>query len=148
MSGGAFEYLMGVMSKDGLPCSGRDEQNHSGFNGPYCNTTGTKTDGIKFLSNLKYYDIYSYSDNDKKYNRRILGDATGEIGPFSTKTYNSKIRQVSSWYADESSYIHSGYPWFIRGGHWARGSDSGMFAFDRYYGSFAPNGSYRIILSI
>ena len=37
------------------------------------------TTGISFPEESKYYDVYPNSNN---YNKRILGDATGELGPF------------------------------------------------------------------
>ena len=40
MSGGAYEYVMGVMQideDDARPASGTDSTNNSGFNGPYSN---------------------------------------------------------------------------------------------------------------
>ena len=150
MSGGAWEYVMGVMDKDGVPCSGRNEQNHSGFNGPYCNTTGEKTDGIDFPihSESRYYDVYEYATVEK-YSRRILGDATGETGPFAMKQYGTQSnRQVSSWYDDESWFVHSWGPWFIRGSDFSRGMESGMFSFSNAPGATSANVGFRIVLSI
>lgn len=70
---------MGVMlfSDNVTPCSGRDETYNSGFNGPYCNIgeTESKSNGILFPNNSKYYDLYTYGNDDEHYNRRILGDA-------------------------------------------------------------------------
>ena len=149
MSGGAWEYVMGVMkSQSGVPCSGRDATYNSGFNGPYCNTTGTKTDGIPFPENSDYYDVYEYATVDEEYNRRILGDATGEMGPFTTKTYGTQNRQIGSWYDDEAWFVHSWNPWFLRGANYADGTGTGVFAFYRNYGSANVNGSFRVVLSI
>ena len=136
MSGGAWEYVMGVMkSQSGVPCSGRDATYNSGFNGPYCNTTGTKTDGIPFPENSDYYDVYEYATVDERYDRRILGDATGEMGPFTTKTYGTQNRQIGSWYDDEAWFVFSGLPWFARGSAMFRGIDTGVFASVRDHGN-------------
>ena len=148
MSGGAWEYVMGVMSKDGVPCNGRDSNLNSGFNGVYCNTTGSKTDGIDFPTDSKYYDVYEYATVERKYNRRILGDATGEMGPFAAKMYETKNRQIGSWYADEAWFVHAGVPWFNRGDYYVRGVGAGVFAFAPDYGSVSSTVGYRVVLSI
>ncbi|MCI8467494.1 MAG: hypothetical protein HFI08_04835, partial [Bacilli bacterium] len=111
MSGGAWEYVMGIMvDKNGKPMSGRNSKYNSGFNGtfgcPTCDSDNSGltelTTGIAFPSDTRYYDQYAYAENDETYNRRILGDATGEMGPFATATYGSQNRQIGSWYADEA----------------------------------------------
>ena len=139
---------MGVMtSQSGVPCSGRDSNFQSGFNGPYCYTTGTKTDGIPFPENSDYYDVYEYATVDEEYNRRILGDATGEMGPFTTKTYGTQNRQIGSWYDDEAWFVYSEKPWFLRGDDCYVGSGTGVFAFYRGYGSVGVAGSFRVVLT-
>ena len=75
---------------NGNPVSGRNDNYNSGFIGtltyPSDGTNKTKTSwteadgGIPFPDS-KYYDSYVYLENDKDYSRRILGDATGEMGP-------------------------------------------------------------------
>ena len=148
MSGGSWEYVMGVMSKDGLPCSGRDTNSNSGFNGPYCNTTGEKTDGIKFPTDIKYYDVYENRSTSRDYQRRILGDATGEMGPFSSTNYGADTRQVSSWHADESWFVSSNDVWFRRSEAFSDGIGAGIFSFCNNTGTFSNIFSYRIILSV
>ena len=150
MSGGALEYVMGVMldSTNATPCSGRDATYNSGFDGPYCNATDSKTDGIKFPTDSKYYDVYEYATVDEQYNRRILGDATGEMGPFMSKIYGSSNRQIGSWYDDEAWFVHSLYPWFYRGSYISYGSGGGVFAFGRHYGAMSSWVCFRIVLSV
>ena len=149
MSGGAWEYMMGVMkSSNGSLCSGRDATYNSGFNGAYCGITGTKTDGEPFPTNSKYYDVYEYATGNEEYNRRILGDATGEMGPFSTKQYESQNRQVGSWYDDEAWFVATWSPWSVRGARYDGGSYTGVFALHRDHGSVVTWVSFRVILSI
>ena len=160
MSGGAWEYVMGVMiDEEGNPMSGRSSLNNSGFNGSFgcfeCDNddsglTGL-TEGYNFPES-KYYDIYLYDDsilyNDTipNYNRRILGDATGEMGSFTMYEYQEQLRGMSSWYFDHAHFVSSANPIFTRGGYAEAGYLAGIFAFEKWYGSMG-NLSYRIVLT-
>ena len=79
--------------------------------------------------------------------RRILGDATGEIGPFNKVQYLTQTRNISSWYADYAYFGYSYNPWFIRGGNHASGLDAGTFAFSSEYGRLASWVSFRVVLT-
>ncbi len=145
MSGGTWEYVMGVSSdSNGLPMSGMNETNNSGFIGSYENGEFL-SDGYEWPDS-KYYDIYQYSTTDKEYQRRILGDATGEMGPFANATYLTQIRQISSWYADLARFINFNNPWFIRGGDHSYALDAGMFAFENDYGRMTTWFGFRVVL--
>jgi len=155
MSGGAWEYVMGVMLDEaGNPVSGRNSTNHSGFNGtltcPTCDgdTSGKTniTDGYEWPE-AKYYDTYIYENSSAHYERRILGDATGEVGPFGTVTYLTQSRGISSWYSNVSWFVFSGSPWFERGGYQSSGLDSGVFAFGLENGRLQSWLSFRMVLS-
>ena len=157
MSGGAWEYVMGVMlDKNGNPLSGRNSIYNSGFNGSFgCPTCdgdisglSSLITGVNFPNDTKYYDQYAYAENDETYNRRILGDATGEMGPFATATYGSQNRQIGSWYADEAWFVNHSVPWFDRGGTLTFGSDAGVFGFANTYGHADSSISFRVVLSI
>ena len=157
MSGGAWEYVMGIMvDKNGKPMSGRNSKYNSGFNGTFgCPTCDSDTSGLTslttgyaFPTDTRYYDQYAYAENDETYNRRILGDATGEMGPFATATYGTQNRQIGSWYADESWFVNHGYPWFRRGSGFNRGSDAGVFDFSVGGGHAWSAGSFRVVLSV
>jgi len=159
MSGGAWEYVMGIMlDENGNLMSGRNNLNHSGFNGilgcPNCDG-GDKaitsiTNGYEW-PDKRYYDTYSYSTNDQHFERRILGDATGEVGPFASKNYNGSngkyTRFINSWYDDFAQSVHDSNPWVIRGGHLLEGTDSGIFAFSVTMGSLLNNLGFRVVLS-
>ena len=99
MAGGAYEYVMGVMkTEDGAGLV----YNKSGF------TASTLPLGSK------YVDAYAYGTtrNDQDaYNRRILGDATGE---------------TNGWYSGSAIFLPSP---FRRGGSSNRGSSAGVFNF-------------------
>ena len=89
----------------------------------------------------KYYDTYTYSVIFRQYQERILGDATGEMGPLGIL----QSRDVSSWYYDEPFMIHISVPWYGRGGGAVRGAEAGIFAAEGWYGS--SDNSFRVILT-
>ena len=138
MSGGAYEYVMGVMKdENGNLLSGNSSIDNSGFNGILIDGSSVTT-GIDFPES-KYYDVYNYNTSRSSYFRRILGDATGEMGPF--QSYKS------SWYSDASWYI-SIMPWFYRGGSYISESGAGMFYFYYSYGAYSNVVSFRLVLSV
>jgi len=159
MSGGAWETVMGVMlDESGNPVSGKNSIHNSGFNGtltcPTCDTSNGNDSSITSITDgyiwpdKRYYDTYTYTlNNDQHYERRILGDATGEMGPFGTDKYLTQSRAISSWYADSAYFIRSDYPWFTRGYVYSCGTDSGIFAFINGYGNAADGESFRVVLS-
>ena len=156
MSGGAWEYVMGVMlDQNDKPMSGRNSLYNSGFNGTFgCPTCDNDTSGLTSLTggydfpDKKYYDTYAYATVDGQYQRRILGDATGEMGPFASATYLTQTRQIGSWYADFAWPGNSYNPWFVRGDDRNAGSEAGVFAFSSTYGHVYGSGSFRVILSL
>src|SRR5574344_2497796 len=108
MSGGAWEYVMGVTydSSGTAP-----EYLSSGF------TSET-------MPNVKYYDLYTFgtTNNDSaSYIRGKLGDATKEIVKIS----------MSTWYGSDASFPSYGSSWFIRGGIFSNGASAGLLGF--YY---------------
>ena len=111
MSGGAYDGVMAVLTdKNGSPMSGRNKLYNSGFNGTYgCPTCDNQselelTTGENFPEE-KFYDKYNYINKPYIYfyDRRILGDATGELGPFGVGTNDESL---SSWYKVQVSFIY------------------------------------------
>ena len=138
MSGGTWEYVMGVMKDaNGNLMSGFSSSSNSGFNGTLYDGD-SYTSGIDFPDS-KYYDIYIYSTSYTNYSRRILGDATGEVGSF--------LGYVSSWYNDNAWFVYSSNSWFGRGGSYENSSGAGSFYFGYSYGH-AGNASFRLVLCI
>ncbi len=162
MSGGAWEYVMGVMQgKDDnskTPASGPNSINNSGFKGPYsscienggldnCNEDIQNTTGREWPSS-KYYDLYDYKTSEENYNRGILGDATKEMGPFYRVSYNNATaRPIGSYNADFARFINSGAPWFERGVTYTDGTNAGITAFSYYTGVALNSNTFRIILT-
>ena len=134
MSGGAWEYVISYNTSSSVAGGS------SGITDLYPNFFSDS-----FYS--KYWDRYistSYVD----YYNRILGDATGEMGPFgSEQVSDGTYRNKSSWYKDYAHFNDKSYPWVLRGGDWHEGSISGTFAFSHYSGGMYTIISYRIVLA-
>ena len=110
MSGGAWEYMASLRS------------------GTY-KDSGFDSSSLKSY-NSNYYDAYDGISATTTYSKRILGDATGEMGAF----YNYKESDGSNyfhnaWYADGSHFVESSKPWFCRGGAYNNGALAGQFDF-------------------
>ena len=155
MSGGAWDFTMGVMvDEEGKPMSGRNSLYNSGFNGTFgCPTCDNDSSGLTELTggvdfpDSKYYDTYAYATVEEQYQRRILGDATGEMGPFSMITYLTQTRKISSWYLDAAWFVYNYAPWYGRGGARHDGTDAGIFLFNAILGQAHGDVSFRIILT-
>lgn len=136
MSGGAREFAMGYNVKATTVGAS------SGITTHYSNFfTSSEWD--------KYYDKYeNASSSYTVYNNRILGDATGELGPFATITDpDTTARQRSSWYNDFARMPYAGSPWFLRGYQLNTGTGSGIFAFQGSNGGANTAYSFRIVLA-
>ncbi len=134
MSGGAWEYVMGYTTSE----TTSEEK------------SGITTNYSEFFTDdkwKKYYDSYSSTTNIQ-YNNRILGDATGEMGPFGKELDpDNSNRYKSSWYKDYASFTYLSNPWFHRGGTWVYGSNAGVFAFSSSTGNAASHLSFRLVLT-
>jgi len=129
MSGGNFECVMGYTTG---AASGSDS---SGITSLYPNffTDSTYT---------KYWDKYT-STALTNYNNRILGDATGEMGPFGFDNPNP----ASSWYKSSVIALMSSRPWFLRGSYYGHGVNAGIFAGNANIGDAQWHYGYRIVLN-
>jgi hypothetical protein len=118
MAGGSFESVMGAAYNSGETTINIAD---SGFN----QTT------IDSVDMSKYLDKYPYgttSNDQNAYNRRILGDATGETRGFSDS--NDMVKSNSS-------------SWFLRGGVYANG---GIFDFISDFGGGYWDTSFRVTI--
>ena len=98
--------------------------------------------------NKKYYDLYNSSSTITTYQYMILGDATGEMGPFKYyKDGDSVDRYHNSWYNDNSNFVEFTYPWFDRGGYYPNGVLSGQFDFFRGVGGVDDYNGSRLVLA-
>ncbi len=134
MSGGAWEYVMGYTT------AANTVGGSSGITSIY-------QDFFENANWKKYYDSYESTVNTQ-YNNRILGDATGEMGPFaSNKDPDQTSRPRSSWYKDYAGFVNSTAPWIDRGGGWYNGTSAGIFTFGSSTGEVFNNISFRLVLA-
>ena len=131
MSGGAWEYVMGVFANlDGQLWSGNSTSKNSGFTG-LLGSAGTSYTGVDFPDS-KYYDDYTTTN--------ALTACNGGI------CYGHGLSEVNGWYSDYAGFVDVDYPWFKRGGFYSYGSSAGVFDFFYYYGNASSNG-FRTVLS-
>ena len=129
MSGGAWEYVAAYRS---------GTYGDSNFN----NTT------LENTYNSKYYDSYNAVSAVTTNQYMILGDATGEMGPFKYFKDSDNAEQYhNSWYGDDSYFVESSGPWFPRGGGSTEGVLAGQFAFGRNTGGVNAYIGSRLVLS-
>ena len=96
--------------------------------------------------NNKYFDIYSTSSSYEAFNYRILGDATGEMGPYYYYADSDSTSRVhNNWFADYSAFVEPANPWFARGGDFYNGVVAGPLNFGKSSG--ASGGTTRIVLA-
>ncbi|MGM9834515.1 MAG: hypothetical protein ACI31M_01890, partial [Bacilli bacterium] len=92
MIGGAHEYMAAYISGN-------------------VGSSGFSTTTIVNVSYQKYLDVYNASSAVQTYQYRILGDATGEMGPFLTYADgDGNSRHHNNWYADTSHFVESSSP--------------------------------------
>ncbi len=128
MSGGAFEYVAGYMNSTS-DASGFIEE--------------------ELVTYSKYLDLYPDGTTITSYNNRILGDATGEMGPFYSYADNDgTLRNHNSWYGDWGNFIDYGAIWFHRGNGFSTGILAGQFCIGRDTGQNSPGIGFRLTLSI
>ena len=99
---------------------------------------------VQTLTDSRYFDIYVDINNSQLWNRRILGDATGEAGPFIL--FSSAPQYKSSMHGEVANFIYSGYYFFYRGSFESAGHLAGVFAFGR--GQNGESASFRITLAV
>mgnify|MGYP004611980853 CR=1 FL=1 len=127
MSGGSHEYMASYMSSQ-YGSSGFDETIIQNYDS-------------------KYFDIYLSNSTVTSYNNRILGDATGEIGPFySFKDGDEKNRNHNSWYSDMSDFMSSSYPFIVRSGGYNNGVLAGILYFHLNDGTSNTGRGSRLVL--
>ena len=119
MSAYTGTYVMGVMkTSDGTALT----YGASGF------TTSTLPFNSKYVDQYEYGTTYS---DQTAYNRRILGDATGE---------------VHGWYDDYAVFVGYIDPWFVRG-FFDGPAAAGVFSFNSNGGMPRPILAFRSVLA-
>ena len=128
MSGGSWEYMSSYRSET-LGSSGFTTSNIASYDS-------------------KYFDIYNASSAQTTYQYRILGDATGEMGPIKYYKDADESQRYHNWYGDNSVFVDSSAPWFLRGGGSNNGGLAGAFYFVRDVGTTYTGSSFRLVLSV
>ena len=133
MSGGSYEYVAAYIN-------GHGQDNNSGLSTAELN------------NNTKYFDKYLENSTYTTYNNRILGDATGEMGPFYEYYDKEAKRFHGSWYADCANFLSlngeaNHGAWMHRGGTNRHGSLAGLFHFSVYTGDPLDEMSSRLVLA-
>ena len=133
MSGGVYEYVMGVLADDsGNPRSGYNSDYNSGFNGLLSDGT-SYTSGINFPVS-KYYDLYEYTP---------IGNLCN-----GGNCYGHALLETNEWYNDYAYFVASDSPWFQRGGSSYSGAVAGVFHASNDNGSVFNNVSWRSVLVV
>ena len=145
MSGGAWEYTANFMlNKNGEILVGNSLEENSFFSGILYN--GDVIEGLP-IPDVAYYDLYNFTDFRFNYLNRILGDATGEMGPSEEFQYLEVSRGNNSWYHDGGFFASLGAPFMPRGGGMDYGNECGVFGFFLDNGYAAFRGGFRIVLT-
>ena len=127
MSGGVHEYMASYV--DG-------SLGESGFTSDPATTYG-----------LKYFDKYNSLSTTTSYKNRILGDATGEMGPFYRyQDGDENSRNHNNWYNDSSFFASSSTSWFYRGGAAYNGILASQFCFYNDTGRPIASLGFRVVL--
>ena len=119
------------------------------LSGNYGSSGFTSSSNYMQGSYNKYFDVYDSSNPSRTtYYNRILGDATGELGPFYYyKDTDDTNRYHNNWYADRTQFLIPNGPWFIRGGSYSNGYIAGIFSSDWIAGSENNYVTFRMVLS-
>jgi len=133
MSGGAYEYVMGVYW-DGTKywSSGHTNTNsNSGFNGCLgSDCSSTLETGVAYPSDNKYYNLYTTST------------------AYTNAGLQHGMIETFGWYGDAASFVDSDYPWVYRGGRYSVSSSAGVFLFSNSYGYSNTNYGSRVSVII
>ena len=128
MSGGTWEYMAALRSE----------------------TYGSSefTSSTLKAYNSKYYDEYDKNSDTYTYSKRILGDATGEMGPFyNYQDADNNSRPHNAWDNGEAYFTRAYNPWIHRGCLSTAGVIAGIFDFDYNSGGSHINIGLRLVLT-
>ena len=131
MSGGAAEYVAACVE-----------------NTLNISASGFTLDLLNAEVTAGYIDKYASDSTTYTYDKRILGDATGELGPYYEYIdSDGGNRYHDSWYYDYASFINPSQPWPARGCNHDCGTLASQFAFGTSPGSKLNNVATRLILA-
>ena len=137
MSGGAWEYVMGVFANsDGQLWSGNSTSSNSGFTG-LVGSAGRSYTGTAFPDS-KYYDVYKASS----------GTMVDRLAACNGVCYGHGLSETNDWYNDYAYFVSADCPWLIRGGC-GNGAEAGAGAFyySDDYGNANSEFGFRAVFS-
>ena len=137
MSGGTYEYVMGVLSDSyGKPMSGFSQIYGSGFNGVFSYDGSINSSGIAFPE-AKYYNLYL--------SNQFNGESTTNFNLCTLETCGGHaLNETVGWYSDYGSFLNDS--WLHRGGHASSADqDAGVFATSSM-GGHASDDSFRSVI--
>ncbi|MEG0026320.1 MAG: hypothetical protein RR732_03530 [Bacilli bacterium] len=159
MSGGAYEYTMGILvDPNGKPRSGYTSR-------PY---TEAQINGLTGISTTYTYEINS-GYNGMVYGKSESGETlyktNGESFPHEKhytlyqtsnrltacggkKCLGKTLVETNNWYGDFNYFINAVYPWFLRGGGYSHATGSGLLSVDIHNGSAECNMSFRVVSGV
>ena len=128
MSGGSYEWVMGVYTDGRRNWSGSTSFSNSGFTGclGYCSSSYT---GVAYPES-KYYNKYTTSSN------------------YTTGGLQHTLIETKNWYSDVAGFVSPEIgPWFSRGGGYANSGGAGVFFFNNGDGYAYSNFSVRLVIT-
>ena len=129
MAGGAYEYVMGSYTT---------------------NASQSMTDNyLSIAVKPPYVDLYvkpPFSGNYTSNNNLCTWATCGGHALYETKNVQSVSSVYQSWGGDYSDFVHSGYPWFLRGGGAYDDSYAGLFGSDYGNGYTDYDYGFRVAL--
>ena len=132
MSGGLWEYVMGVYTDGTQNWSGDTTTYNSGFTGMLYD--GTTYTGVAYPES-KYYNSYTNT-----------GTYSSPVTNYTNDIQHALI-ETKKWYSDNASFVDSSNPWFIRGGSYYISSNAGVFSFNFNVGYASSYDSVRLVIT-
>ena len=140
MSGGAWEYVMGVFANsDGQLWSGSSTSSNSGFTG-LVGSSGTSYTGTAFPDS-KYYDVYKATSGTTI---SALTACNGGV------CYGHGLSETNAWYGDYWHYgdlVSADTPWFLRGDYFGDDVRAGVFFVGYVNGASDSYSGFRSVVS-
>ena len=96
----------------------------------------------------KYKDVYSTGSSDSRDNNYAVSTpANGHYGDAVWETSNSGT-STNSWYSDYSNFPYTNSPFFVRGGCYYYGTNTGVFFFYNNNGNTLNSLSFRVVVPV
>ena len=133
MSGGSYEYVMGVYTDGTRNWSGNNSSSNSGFTGCLGSSCSSYT-GVAYPES-KYYNSYTNT-----------GNGASPVTNYTNDMQHALI-ETKNWYSDFAYFVNSNFPWFIRGGYYSDSGSAGVFFFSYDYGNANSYDSVRLVIT-